>query len=275
VSTDAVTPDAVTPEVVARLRADGVAVVPSVLGADELVAVRAALDRAVEHAVAKGQPLFRDGVDPNDRNVRVIELLGVDPVFASLVVHPVALALAGALLGEHFQLSSFSANIAHPGSGSMGLHSDLMAVLPEPWLAPYGANVLFYLHDADAENGATRYLPGSHHFTSDADASQADLAHTVPIEAPAGSLVAVDGRLWHTSGANQSSDRERAVLISFYVSHFIRTQYNWNAMLDDDTQRSLTAAQRDLLGMDTGNMRVRLDYDAFKGTKIGADPLAH
>jgi ectoine hydroxylase-related dioxygenase (phytanoyl-CoA dioxygenase family) len=262
-----------TEEIRTQLRDEGVTVVPAVLTAEEVAAIRAALDIAVERAIVKGQPLYRAGVDPNDRNVRVLELIGVDPVFEQLVVHPVAEELVRSVLGEHAQLSSFSANIAHPGSGSMGLHSDLMAVLPEPWLAPYGVNVLFYLHDTDEDNGATRYLPGSHRFTTSADASDADLGRTVPIEAPAGSMIAVDGRLWHTSGANRSTARERAVLISFYVSHFIRTQYNWHALLDEPTRARLPAALRALLGLDEGNMRVRLGYAAFQGTKLGSDPF--
>jgi ectoine hydroxylase-related dioxygenase (phytanoyl-CoA dioxygenase family) len=148
-----------------------------------------------------------------------------------------------------------------------------MAVLPEPWFAPYGVNVLFYLHDTDEENGATRYLPGSHRFTSGADASDRDLDRTVPIEAPAGSMIAVDGRLWHTSGPNRSADRDRAVLISFYIAHFLRTQYNWHAVLDEPTRAGLPGPLRELLGLDSGNMRVRLDYQAFRGTKLGSDPF--
>jgi len=269
-----VIPPLVAEDLRAQLREEGVAVVPAVLGAAELDAVRVALDLAIERAVAKGQPLYRDGVDPNDRNVRVLELIGVDEVFSELVLHPVAMELVRTVLGEYPQLSSFSANIAHPGSGSMGLHSDLMAVLPEPWLAPYGVNVLFYLHDTDEENGATRYLPGSHRFTSGADASDRDLDRTLPIEAPAGSMIAVDGRLWHTSGANRSADRDRAVLISFYVSHFIRTQYNWHTLLDEPTRARFSTPLRELLGLDSGNMRVRLDYQAFQGTKLGSNPFA-
>lgn len=261
-------------EVRLRLAEDGVAVVPAVLGPHELKRAREGLAVALERAVAAGQPLYRAGVDPNNRNVRVLELLGVDRVFSELVLHPVALQLVGLLLGEHPLLSSFSANLAYPGSESMGLHSDLMAVLPEPWLAPYGINILFYLDDTDAENGATRYLPGSHHLRRGNEASDKDVAHTLPIEAPAGSMIAVDGRLWHTSGANRSTDRPRAVLISFYVAHFIRTQYNWNAVLDDAFRAKCPAVLRDLLGLDSGNMRVRLDYPAFKGTKIGSDPFA-
>jgi fumagillin biosynthesis dioxygenase len=157
----------------------------------------------------------------------------------------------------------------------MGIHNDLMAVLPEPWLAPYGANLFICLDDMDEENGATRYLPGSHRFTTNDMASDDDLGRTLPIQAAAGSIVAMDGRLWHTSGANRSNDRPRRILIAFYIASFIRTQYNWGALLSEPAKSRLNPRLRELLGLDAGNMGVRLGYPAFSGTKQGVDPNVH
>jgi ectoine hydroxylase-related dioxygenase (phytanoyl-CoA dioxygenase family) len=247
-----------------QLRDDGLAVVPGVLTPDEVAEAKAALARAIEEDRAAGEILWRAGVDPNDRNVRVLQLLGRAPIWEALVDHPVARGLAASLLGDDgYILSSLSANVALPGSGSMGLHCDMMSVLPEPWLAAHGVNVFFYLDDTDEENGATRYLPGSHRFTDHTMAAPDDVLRTRPIEAPAGSMVAIDGRLWHTSGANTSADRGRDVVISFYIADFIRPQYNWHALLGEDAKRALSPAVRDLLGLDLGNMKLRMRYEAF------------
>ena len=173
----------------------------------------------------------------NDRSVRVLHLLDQHPAFGAMVDDPTVRELVSSVLGERYQLSSLSANISLPGSESMGMHNDLMAVLPEPWLAPYGTNLFICLDDMDEENGATRYLPGSHRFTTNDMASHDDLARTVAIPATAGSVVAMDGRLWHTSGANRSADRPRRILIAFYVASFIRTQYNWAALLSEPAQQ--------------------------------------
>ena len=51
------------------------------------------------------------------------------------------------------------------GSQSMRIHSDLSIVAPEPWYHPWSLNIIWCLNDVDEENGATRYLPGSHRFT--------------------------------------------------------------------------------------------------------------
>ncbi len=258
----------------AELRRDGVTVVPGALGPAELDDLRRGLEAALKVARADGQVLFRQGVDPNDSSIRVLQLLGRHPSFERLVDHPVARALVGALLGDSYLLSSLSANISLPGSESMGLHNDLMAVLPEPWLAPYGANLFICLDDMDEENGATRYIPGSHRYTTSEPAADLGLEATRPLVAPAGSIVAVDGRLWHTSGANRSADRPRRVLISFYVASFIRTQYNWAALLPAATRDGLSPALRGLLGLDEGNMGVRMAYAAFSATEQEVDPFA-
>jgi ectoine hydroxylase-related dioxygenase (phytanoyl-CoA dioxygenase family) len=258
-----------------QLREEGWVTVPGVFLGPELETLRDGLSGALELARTEGQTLFREGVDANDRSVRVLHLFDQHPVFERLVDHPVTRALVSSVIGGDYLLSSLSANISLPGSESMGMHNDLMAVLPEPWLAPYGANLFICLDDMDEENGATRYLPGSHRFTTNDMASDSNLPRTQAIPATAGSIVAMDGRLWHTSGANRSAGRPRRILIAFYIASFIRTQYNWSALLADPVKRGLSPSLRQLLGLDEGNMGVRLGYAAFSGTKQGVDPHAH
>jgi fumagillin biosynthesis dioxygenase len=258
-----------------QLREEGWVTLPGVFTGSQLEALREGLSLALEKARAAGEILFREGVDVNDRSVRVLHLLDEHPAFSAMVDDPTVRELVSSVLGERYQLSSLSANISLPGSESMGMHNDLMAVLPEPWLAPYGTNLFICLDDMDEENGATRYLPGSHRFTTNDMASHDDLSRTVAIPATAGSVVAMDGRLWHTSGANRSADRPRRLLIAFYVASFIRTQYNWAALLSEQAQRVLTPSLRQVLGLDEGNMGVRLGYAAFSGTRQGIDPHAH
>ena len=55
--------------------------------------------------------------------------------------------------------STFTANIARPGSGSMFVHSDQSLVAPEPWLQPWSVNIIWCLTDVTFENGATLYIP--------------------------------------------------------------------------------------------------------------------
>src|SRR5210317_1956476 len=73
---------------------------------------------------AQGNSTFMPVLDPNAANVRVFNLLALDECFRDLILQPDAVTLVEALLGPHFRVSNFTANIARPGSGSMALHSD-------------------------------------------------------------------------------------------------------------------------------------------------------
>jgi ectoine hydroxylase-related dioxygenase (phytanoyl-CoA dioxygenase family) len=70
-----------------------------------------------------------------------------------------------------------------------------------------------------------------------------------PFEAGAGSIIAMDGRVWHTSGANVSLDDERALLFGYYSRDFIRPQSNWNAALSPATIARLSPQMRHWLGL--------------------------
>jgi hypothetical protein len=232
------------------LRTDGVAVVPGVLDAD---AAAHALDRlwsASAEAQRRGVPAYIPNLDPNASNVRVFNLVDLDPVFGELIAHPLADAIVGGLLGDDYVVSNFTANIARPGSESMVVHSDLAAVMPEPWTAPLTANVIWCLTDVHGDNGATLHIPGSHRYETLADLPDDPIGHMVPFEAAAGSLVVMEGRIWHTSGRNVTADEDRALLFGYYTKAFIRPQWNFSVSLRPEVQAGMSAIMRYRLGLD-------------------------
>jgi ectoine hydroxylase-related dioxygenase (phytanoyl-CoA dioxygenase family) len=224
-------------------------VIPGVLDADRVEHVRGRLVEAAAESERRGAPTFIPGLDPNPSNVRVFNLLDLDAVFRELIVHPVALSIVRQLLGNQFIISNFTANIAKPGSGSMFIHSDQAVVIPEPWLEPWSMNIIWCLDDCREENGATRYLPGSHRLTRAEELPGDAAARMAPFEAPAGAIIALDGRVWHTSGENCTDDEERALLFGYYTRAFIRPQWNWNASLSPETQAALGPELQNLLGL--------------------------
>jgi ectoine hydroxylase-related dioxygenase (phytanoyl-CoA dioxygenase family) len=235
-----------------QLDQDGFCVVPDVLDRGRTAEVRGRLVEAAAESERRGVPTFVPALDPNAQNRRVFNLLDLDPVFLELIRHPTAIELVRALLGDGFLISNFTANVARPGSRSMALHSDQGLVIPEPWHAPWAINVIWCLDDVDEGNGATRYLPGSHRYTRVADVPADAPVRTRAFEARAGSIVAMDGRMWHTSGANRSVDRERALLFGYYSRDFVRPQVNWNAALSAATQAGLDTQMREWLGLGPG-----------------------
>lgn len=217
----------------------GFCVVPDVLNAQQVSSVRQKLLAAAHNFKKSGASTFMPELDPNARNVRVFNLITLDAVFRQLILHPGAIEYVKVLLGEHYMISNFTANIALPGSGSMPIHSDLGFVSPPPWLAPHSMNIIWCLDDIYESNGATRYIPGSHLFQSLDDLPVEPMQHTVAFEASAGSVIAMDGRMWHTSGANVTENSERAMLFGYYSADFLRPQVNWNALLPAELQSSL------------------------------------
>jgi ectoine hydroxylase-related dioxygenase (phytanoyl-CoA dioxygenase family) len=236
--------------VVAGLERDGQAVVPDVLSGAEVDEVVARLWGASAESERRGIPTHIEQLDPNPSNVRVFNLIDLDPVFGDLLEHPVADAIVSRFLGARYIVSNFTANIARPGSGSMFIHSDQSLVAPEPWLQPWPINVIWCLSDVRRENGATLHVPGSHRIETRAELPDDLEARLVPFEASAGSIIAMEGRVWHTSGANVTADEDRPLLFAYYTKPFVRPQWNHSAALRPEVQARFSPTMRSRLGLD-------------------------
>jgi len=234
----------------AQLQEEGWCVLPDVLDAGRSRQVLDRLWAAAGESERRGVSTFMPVLDPNASNVRVFFLLELDPVFRELIAHPTAVEMVQSLLGREFLISNFTANIARPGSKSMALHSDQSLVVPEPWVEPWALNIIWCLTDVTFENGATLFIPGSHRWQGRGDVPADAVKRLQPFEAKAGSIIVMEGRIWHTSGANITPDQDRALLFGYYTRPFLRQQVNWNAGLSAATQASLTPQMRRWLGLD-------------------------
>jgi fumagillin biosynthesis dioxygenase len=241
-------------EVIETFEREGWVVLPDVLSASEVAHARSELVAAAEASEARGIPTKMDYLDPGGRNVRVYDLLEYSPTFIELIAHRVVIAYVSELLDADLSVSNFSANIALPGSRSMNPHNDQSTVMPEPWTTRYTMNAIWCLDDADEANGSTRYLPGSHRFATFSEVPDDPAAAMVAFEAKAGSVILMDGRLWHTSGANTTEARERALLFAFYARSFLRHQNNWGRALSREVKGQLSPQLKEWLGLGTGNI---------------------
>jgi hypothetical protein len=229
----------------------GFAVVPGVLTPGEVAAVRQRLVKVAAAERAAGidrDPRWEDG--PN--NQRVFGLLNKGAEFVALAEHPVALALVGQLLDPAFLLSSLTANITGPGGRPMYLHFD-QDYVPPPWPpAPLVVNLIWMLDDFTEENGATRFVPGSHledHAGWTAQSLAVRASETVAVGGPAGGLVCIDGRVLHQTGANRTADQRRHGLIAYYCQPWIRQQENVSLSLLPEIWPTLSPRLRELVGL--------------------------
>ncbi|MGA0599824.1 phytanoyl-CoA dioxygenase family protein [Caulobacter sp. KR2-114] len=194
-------------------------------------------------------------------NQRLGHLLNKGHVFRRLLSHPLATTVVPDILGRGATLSSLTAMIMRKGGVAQVLHSDQQFV-PFPTPVAMVCNVVWMLVDFTAANGATRLVPGTHtlppptiRFTRD-EAGERRLvraeAPTVVAEAPAGSALVFDGRLWHGAGAN-TTDTPRPAIFSYYCQPYLRQQENLPLSLLDEVYAELTEAERALVGFEAPN----------------------
>jgi ectoine hydroxylase-related dioxygenase (phytanoyl-CoA dioxygenase family) len=203
--------------------------------------VEGALDRAQtaalrERVVAQARGEVARGVAYHDykSNQRLWMLINKGRIFRDVTLHPLVEQFMGPLLGEDYLLSSFTANIARPGSPTMSLHFDQYYV--DFWTAkPLVANIAWMLDDFTEANGGTRLVPGSH---LDRERRAYGVEDTVAAEAPAGSALIFDGRLIHGTGANITESEERHVILSYHCRPFLRQQENFFWGLDPQIRRT-------------------------------------
>lgn len=227
------------------LKTYGACVVLNALDEGRLKEVHTALYRAAEadRQYGWGQDYGHGGDD--HINQRVWNLPSRDPVFCALAEHPTAMHFVQKLLGWPALLSSMSANITSGGGASMVLHAD-QGYMPGPWTRPHGVNVAWCVDEFTATNGATCYLPGSH--LENGQGQGADMSDKlVPIEAPAGSAIIMEGRLLHTNGKNTNGVR-RAGIFSWYTLPIYLPQENWFMSLNPIVRQFSSETLQTLFG---------------------------
>jgi len=234
-----------------KLERDGFAVIADVLSESHVARVRSRLVEVARRERAAGidhDPRWEDG----PRNQRVFGLLNKGAEFVALVEHPIALALMEHLLDPMFLLSSITANITGPGGHPMYLHYD-QDYMPQPWPQfPLVANIIWMLDDFTDQNGTTRFIPGSHredHAGWTPDAMNERRGETIGVAGRAGSLVCLDGRVLHQTGANTTSDELRHGVIAYYCQPWIRQQENASLSVLPATWPTLPTRVRQLVGV--------------------------
>ncbi len=235
-------------QAVSDIETFGFCIVPDVLSPERLARVREALYRAASEDRARGrEQKFRLDYTHDETNQRVWNLLSRDPVFADLAEDALALELVKSTVGWPALLGNISANITGPGGGEMVLHADQIFV-PEPWPSqPQGVNVGWCIDDFTDENGATRIVPGSHRLNRKPAAAEST-AESVALEAPAGSIVVMESRVWHKTGHNRTKDSRRAGIFAWYTRPIYRQQENWFLSLNPSVRQFASETMLVLLG---------------------------
>ncbi len=241
-------------DVAQRLTDDGYVIVSGLMAADGVQAARADLGRVLE-ATPTGRNAF-EGLATQ----RVYALFAKTRTFDRAAVHPLLLEVLDVVLG-HYQLSAPVGIRIGPGERAQMLHrDDAVYPLPQP-CPPVVVNTMWPLDEFTEDNGATRFIPGSHRWEPGRQPGAGDPVQTATV-AP-GSVMFYLGSLWHGGGANRTG-RPRLGVILEYVSAWLRPQENHCLAVPRDVVRQLPERLQELLGYNI--------YPPFLGYVDGAHP---
>jgi len=160
---------------------------------------------------------------------RMYNLLAKDSAFQKMPVHPAVLPIVERVLDRGCLLSGMTASDIGPGEHAQPMHGDDIVMsrhLQRPH-APMMVTSMWALTDFTADNGGTRFVPGSHVFAGTPDDPGAlDEVEVRALEMPAGSVMIFHGSLWHGGGANVTADEWRCGVNVQYCPGFVRQQQN-------------------------------------------------
>lgn len=183
---------------------------------------------------------------------RLANLVEHGELFERAITESKVLAAVAHVLGPEFKLSSLNARSARPHSDwTQPLHCDTGALPDER--GNKVCNVIWLLDDFTTENGATRFVPGSHHWgrlpqdvLADASAPHPD---EVLVLGKAGAIAVMNAHVWHGGTANRTA-KPRLAMHSFYCRRDQPQQQYQKQLLSVEAQQRLTPELRHLLAID-------------------------
>jgi hypothetical protein len=241
-------------DVARRLMDDGYVVVTGMMAPSDVRAARADLDRVLQ-TTKTGRNSF-EGYDTQ----RIYALFAKTRTFDQAATDPLLLGVLDQVLG-HYQLSAPVGICIGAGEKAQILHrDDSVYPVPEPH-PPLVVNTMWPLDEFTTENGATRFIPGSHRWEPGRWPAPDDPVETAVITP--GSAMFYLGSLWHGGGANQTEAPRLGVILE-YAAGWLRPQENHCLAVPREIARALPERLQELLGYNI--------YPPFVGYVDGRHP---
>ncbi|MFJ9613428.1 phytanoyl-CoA dioxygenase family protein [Streptomyces noursei] len=137
-----------------------------------------------------------------------------------------------------------------PGNKAQMLHRDLENWFPFIGMGPGGPevtiNFLVALTDFTEENGATRVIPGSNHWSDFEDRGTPE--QTIPAVMNAGDVLLISGKTAHGGGANRTGDEYRRGLAFTFNAGFLTGEEAYPFLVDRGLAKTLSPRVQRMLG---------------------------
>ncbi len=210
---------------------NGFAVIADVLSSGRAASLERDFDTAVSEAAGTD-------IHSGRTTTRVNDFVNRGTAFEELYIHPMLLAAAARIVGQEFKLSSFHARTVLPYTPSQELHVDVQWGTADWPLLGF----IIMIDPFRQDNGATRFVPGSHRSAQYPDSATEVLASGPP----AGSFVVFHGSVWHGHSANTSGQPRRS-LQGAYIPNVGQAGTDFASRMLPETFAGLTAAARQVL----------------------------
>lgn len=250
----------------------GLCFLQDVLTGEEVAALRDRLEQqaAAERALGELAP-------PSARGTKqlVSNAVNKGAEFLGLVERPETDELAGFMLGKDFLISSITGGIFHgPTQEPQQLHRD-QGQVPATADFPAACNLFWLLDDFTPERGSTCIVPGSHRWKPEYQINPPPREMAAQITAPAGSIFAWDGRVWHGAGVNQTGHPRRHVT-TYFCLPWMRQQENWGVSCLQEVLDEASPKLKVRLGLKTyGTLGgVNGTYTQEKAAVLGNSPVS-
>jgi hypothetical protein len=235
-------PSALSADAADALGTRGFVVLPGPYSADELPRLQAAYDDACAHA-------DQGDVGIGRTSTRVSDFVNRGETFDSIYTWPPALDAANRVIRGEFRLSAFQARTVRPGAPAQELHADV----PRSSDAWPMLGLILMVDEFRADNGATRFVPGSHRWTELPESVLADRIAPYPGDVlacgRAGSVILFDASTWHGHTANTSRTARRSLQGTF-IPRSSRPATDFVGRLRPETLLRLSAVARYLIGVE-------------------------
>jgi ectoine hydroxylase-related dioxygenase (phytanoyl-CoA dioxygenase family) len=148
-----------------------------------------------------------DDVSIGSSTTRVNDFVNRGPEFDGLYVYKPVLEACCRIIGQPFKLSTMHARTVRPYSQAQKLHVDFGRDV-DGWPM---VGFIMMVDEFRTDNGATRFVPGSHNWSTIPTDSSADYEGQVLACGPAGSVIIYNGSVWHGHTANRVGEPRRSI----------------------------------------------------------------
>ena len=222
-----------------ELHQHGFVVLPNLVPAWRAECLAQAYDTAVASASA-------DDVRTGRTTTRVPDFVNRGAEFDDVYVSAPLLEACSSIIGRSFKLSSLHARTLWPGHEAQELHADVRRDSADWPLVGF----ILMVDEFRPDNGATRFVPGSHCWSEAPEDVMADLSADYEGQVlacgPAGSLLIFHGSTWHGYTAN-TSDRPRRSLQGAFIPRGGRASTRWATRMRPETRARLSPVARYVL----------------------------